>query len=151
MYKKELSYKDYNGQQRTEEFWFHLNQVELIDIEVTIDRRGLLAYLDTVQKSNDKAKALDFVKMLIRNSFGIKSEDGRFIKSDRIWEEFASTAAYPALFMTLMKSDIEMEAFINGVVPADVREQMTVNKKDSVERPKELNEPRIMYVSKPES
>lgn len=143
MYKKELSYKDYNGQQRTEEFWFHLNEAELIDIEVRIDRRGLLSYLDTVQKSNDKVKALDFIKMLIQTSFGMKTEDGRFIKSDRIWEEFYSTAAYPALFMTLMKSEIEMEAFVNGIVPADVREQMTVNKKNSVEIPSHLDKPTI--------
>ena len=151
MYKKELSYKDYNGQQRTEEFWFHLNEAELVDIEVRIDRRGLLAYLDTVQKSNDKAKALDFVKMLIQKGYGIKTEDGRFVKSDQIWDEFYSTAAYPALFMTLMKSDIEMEAFVNGIVPADVRQQMTVNKKASDNQPLENKDQIVVCAPQPES
>lgn len=149
MYKKELSYKDYNGQQRTETFWFHLNQVELVDIEVSVDSNGLASYLDYLQKSNDRAKIISFFKMLIQKSFGKKTEDGRFVKSDRIWEEFSSTAAYPALFMTLMKSEIEMEAFTNGIVPADIREQMTVNKKNSVESPSERNESALPYV--PES
>lgn len=129
MYKKELTYKDYSGQQCTETFWFNLNEVELVDLEVGFDRNGLEAYLEKIQKANDKAKAIGFIKSLIQKSFGVKSEDGKsFVKSDRIWEEFAATAAYPALFMVLMKSDIEMEAFVNGIVPDDVRQNMTIIK-----------------------
>lgn len=128
MYKKELSYKDYNGEQCTEVFWFHLNQVELIDLEVGLDPDGMLEYLRKIHKANDKAKAIDFIKMLIKNSFGVKSNDGKFMKSDRIWQEFEATAAYPALFMTLMTSDVEMEAFVQGIVPSEIRNQMPVNK-----------------------
>lgn len=152
MYKKELSYKDYSGQQCTETFWFHLNEVELMDIEVGVDPNGMLAYLEKIQKANDKVKAINFIKMLIRKSFGVRSDDGKqFIKTDRIWAEFEATAAYPTLFMTLMRSEIEMEAFVNGITPEDVRKQMTVYKKNSVERPLEYNEPVTAYVPKPES
>ena len=129
MYSKELSYKDYDGKQRVETFWFHLNEVELIEIEFEVDPNGMLAYLARIQKAEDKAAAIRFIKMLIHKSFGIKSLDGKqFMKSDKIWSEFEYTAAYPALFMTLMSSEVEMEAFVNGIVPAEARDRMTFKK-----------------------
>lgn len=129
MYAKELSYKNYDGETCTETFWFHLNEVEIVDLEVGVDPKGILAYLEKIQKAKDKAGAINFIKKLIRNSYGIKSDDGRlFLKRERDWEEFEASAAYPALFMTIMSSEIEMEAFINGIVPAEVRSQITVEK-----------------------
>lgn len=129
MYAKELSYKDYDGETCVETFLFHLNEVELVDLEVGSGPKGMLDYLQRIQKAKDKAGAIDFIKKLIRMSYGIKSDDGKkFMKSDRIWEEFSASAAYPALFMTLMSSEIEMEAFVNGIVPADVRAQITIEK-----------------------
>lgn len=132
MYRKELTYKDYEGETCTETFWFNLNEVEIVDLEVGIDPNGMLAHLEKIQKAKDKAAAIAFIKNLIRKSFGVKSDDGKkFLKSDRIWEEFEATAAYPALFMTLMSSEVEMEAFINGIVPQEVRAQIPVVKEKS--------------------
>lgn len=129
MYTKELSYKDYDGETCVETFLFHLNEVEIIDLEVGVDPKGMLAYLEKIHKAKDKAAAIGFIKKLIKMSYGVKSDDGkRFIKSDRIWEEFEASAAYPALFMTLMTSEVEMEAFVNGIVPAEVRAQITIEK-----------------------
>lgn len=132
MYKKDLTYKNYEGQTRTKTLWFHLNQVELIDMEVGKGPKGILAYIEHIQATEDKAEAVKFIKELLQKSYGIKSEDGeRFIKSDAIWEEFTQTAAYPTLFNTLMMSEVEMEAFMNGVIPADVNKQEPFRKEPS--------------------
>lgn len=122
MYKKELTFKDYDGKQRTETLLFHLNEVELVDIEVDKGPKGMLGYLENIQKTENTAEAVRFIKDLLRKSYGIKSDDGRqFIKSDAIWDDFSQTAAYPAMFALLVQSEVELEAFITGLPPAESR------------------------------
>lgn len=129
MYTKELSVKDYDGNTRTTTLMFNLNEVELIDLEIDKGPKGILGYVEKIQKNEDKAEAIRFIKDLIRKSYGIKSDDGqRFVKTEEIWNDFSQTAAYPAMFALLTKSDVELEAFMLGVVPSEYRKQMTVKK-----------------------
>lgn len=139
MYIKELTCNDYDGETYTTTLYFNLNEAELIDLEIDRGPKGIEGYLDKIQTAKDKGEAIRFVKEIIRKSYGIKSEDGRrFIKTDQIWEEFSQTAVYPALFSLLMTSEVELEAFMRGVVPKNVRQQMPVRKDASVAATKEI-------------
>ena len=79
---------------------------------------GMSKKLEAIAKSEDKAAMFKFFKELVAKSYGIKSEDGRrFIKSERISEEFTHTRAYSKLIMELAQDGDKLAAFFNGVMP----------------------------------
>lgn len=61
---------------------------------------------------------MSIFKGIVLKAYGEKSDDGkRFIKSEELSEAFSQTEAYSVLFMSLMESETEMAAFINGIMP----------------------------------
>ena len=120
MLKKEITYTDYNGTQRTETFHFNLSKAEIMEME--LGTTG--GYTELVQKiieAQDTASLIKIFKDLILKSYGEKSLDGRrFIKSEEISAGFAQTEAYSELFMELATDDKAAADFVNGIIPADV-------------------------------
>ena len=54
-------------------------------------------------------------------AYGVKSPDGlRFIKNDEVREEFSQTQAYSELFMKLALDADAASKFVNGIMPADL-------------------------------
>lgn len=51
MLKKTITYKDYNGVERTEDFWFNLNETEITEMELGV-HGGL--YSDGEQNHRNK-------------------------------------------------------------------------------------------------
>ena len=63
-------------------------------------------------------------KDLILKAYGEKSVDGRrFIKNDEIRQAFAQTEAYSKLFMELATNADEAVKFVNGLIPASLRDK----------------------------
>lgn len=117
MLKKTITYIDYDGNERTETHYFDLNEVEATEMELSVEG-GMSKKLAAMAKSDDKAAMFQFFKKLIAASYGVKSEDGRrFVKSEKIFEEFSQTRAYVALIMELAKDGEKLAAFFNGVIP----------------------------------
>ena len=57
-------------------------------------------------------------------AYGVKSDDGkRFIKNERLREEFASSEAYSVLFMEIVTDADAAAKFINAVIPAGLIEE----------------------------
>lgn len=120
MLKKEITYTDYNGNQRTEEFYFNLSKAELVEMRVS-KKGGLETYIKEIIDAKDEQKLVELFKELVLKAYGQKSEDGRrFIKSDELREEFAQTEAYSDLFMELATDDKAAVAFVNGIVPQNM-------------------------------
>lgn len=123
MLKKTITYTDFNGTERTESFYFNLNQAELAEMELSMDG-GLsetMARLVEVQAVPELAKIF---KELITKSYGEKSADGkRFIKSEQMSEEFTQTNAYAKLYVELISDAKAAAAFFNEVIPADLAKQ----------------------------
>lgn len=117
MYKKTITYKDFNGTERTEDFYFHLKQSTLARMEL-LEEKGLAEYLEDIVKAMDRKKLVATFDDIIRKSYGVKSEDGRrFIQNDQVYEEFTETEAYSKFFMELITDDEEAARFINGIMP----------------------------------
>lgn len=130
MIKKTITYTDYNGNERTENFYFGLNKAEIMDMELST-AGGMRNVLQLIIDKQDIPKIIDTFKRLIRMSYGEKSADGRrFIKSPELTEAFVQTEAYSELYMELLSDAEKAAAFINGIMPADVmaamQEQQTV-------------------------
>lgn len=116
MYTKTITYTDYDGNERTEDFCFNLNEVELMDMR--LNGTGMADAIEKIAKAEDKSAIIASFKELIRMAYGEKSNDGRrFMKSDGIFASFAETNAYPKLFMELGTNDKAAADFINGIMP----------------------------------
>jgi len=119
MIKWPITYTDYNGEQRTEDFYFNLNKAEVM--ELNLNANGVYgAVLQRIIDQRDGASMVREFKMLILKAYGEKTEDGRrFVKSEELAKKFEQTEAYSELFMTLCTSPEECTKFVNGIFPSD--------------------------------
>lgn len=118
MLKKTITFTDYNGVERTEDFYFNLNEAELTEMQL-MKEGGLREWLEKMVKSENKVEIMKMFKMIILKAYGEKSADGRrFIKSDEISENFTQTEAYNKLFMELVSNESTMSEFVKGIVPS---------------------------------
>lgn len=120
MLKKTITYVDYNGTERTEDFYFNLSKAEIAKMELEIPG-GMTEMLKRITAAQDTPSLVKIFEDLILRSYGVKSDDGkRFIKTPELKEEFKQTEAYSELFMELATNADAASAFINGIIPADV-------------------------------
>lgn len=121
MLKKTIKYTDYNGVERSEDFWFNLTEAELSEMELSV-AGGLKQLLDTIVQTQDAPSLIKFFKELILKAYGVKSADGKYFrKSEEFSNDFASTEAYSVLFMELATNDNAAADFVNGIIPANLR------------------------------
>ena len=128
MFKKTITYTDYNDVQRTETFFFNLTKAEVLEMELgTVG--GLSAMIQGVIDAKDTPSLIKIFKDLVLKAYGEKSADGkRFIKSPELSEEFAQTEAYSDIFMELATNEEAASAFVKGITP-DGLENYSPNKK----------------------
>lgn len=123
MYKITEKYTDYDGNERTEDFYFNLTKAELTDMELTTEG-GLSAMLNRIIAAKDTAKLISVFKDLILKSYGQKSGDGRrFIKSEELTKEFTEVPAYSQIYLRLATNDKAATEFVNNVIPKDLVQQ----------------------------
>ena len=117
MLKKTITYTDYNGVERKEDFYFNLAKAEIMEMEMSISG-GLTEMINRIVAAQDAPAIVKIFKELVLKAYGIKSPDGkRFIKSEELATEFAQTEAYSQLFMELATDADAASAFVNGIVP----------------------------------
>ena len=120
MLKETITYTDYNGVERTEDFYFNLTKAEIMEMEMSTTG-GLAEMIQRIIAAQDAPAIIKIFKELVLKAYGEKSPDGkRFIKSDDIATGFAQTEAYSILFMKLATDADAAAKFVNGIVPADV-------------------------------
>lgn len=117
MIKWPITYTDYNGETRTEDFYFNLNKAEVM--EMNLQHNGTYKqYLERIVEQRDGAKMAEIFRNIILKSYGEKTSDGkRFIKSKQLSEEFQQTEAYSELYMQLLTDEKAAPKFIEGVMP----------------------------------
>lgn len=124
MLKKTITYTDYNGVERTEDFYFNLKKSEIMEMELSTDGR-LSEMIKKIIATKDIPSLMSIFKEFILKAYGEKSPDGkRFVKSKELSESFEQTEAYSELFMELANSDKAAAEFINGLVPPDIAAQI---------------------------
>lgn len=126
MIKLTETYTDYNGVERTEDFYFNLTKAEIMEMEMTTTG-GMAEMIQRIVKAQDIPSIIKIFKDLLLKAYGVKSSDGRrFIKSPEISDEFAQTEAYSNIFMRLSTDAEKAAEFINGIIPADVDTQKAI-------------------------
>lgn len=120
MLKKTITYVDYNGVQRTEDFYFNLSKAEVAEMEMSVEG-GFSKMLEEIVASKDNVRIVNLFKDMVLKSYGEKSADGRrFVKSKELSEAFSQTEAYSEIFMELALNEEAAAAFVNGIMPANL-------------------------------
>ena len=126
MIKKTVTYTDFNGNERTEDFYFNLTQVELAELDLGVSgvSGGLLGLLKKIVREKDQRQIVEYFKKIVLMAYGEKSVDGRrFVKSEEIRNGFAPTEAYSKIFMELAQDADKAAEFVNGIMPKEVAEE----------------------------
>ena len=117
MLKKTITYNDYNGNERTEDYYFNLQEAEIMKLEMGING-GLTAKINRIIAAQDVPEIMKVFDELIGVSYGIKSPDGReFIKSPEITKSFMQTEGYNKLFMDFVTKEGFAANFFNELIP----------------------------------
>ena len=133
MLKKTITYTDYDGMERTEDFWFNLSKTELTKLDAELPG-GVLGVLRKIIDKKDRKALVDFIETLILRSYGEKTLDGkRFVKTPEMAEEFMQTPAYDELFMSILSDTDSQTSFINGVIPQSMAKEIEATDKKQVE------------------
>lgn len=120
MLKKTITYIDFNGVERTEDFYFHLTEAEIADMEIDSEG-GLEAKLQKIIDSKDIKKIKKYFQDIVFKAYGEKSEDGkRFIKSEELSKDFSYTQAYSDLWLELLTNEGAAVEFVTGIMPRSI-------------------------------
>lgn len=121
MIKKTVKYFNFNGEEVVEDCYFNLSKAEVAEMEL-VTPGGYVKLLEDVVATKDAKQILEVFKELILKAYGEKSEDGRrFIKSDKLSEEFSQTEAFSEIFIDLATNEESSKLFINGIMPSAVK------------------------------
>lgn len=116
MIKETITYTDFNGKTRTDDFYFHFSEAELLEMELSTDG-GLSEKMKKVSAAEDHKFIVKIMKEVILKAYGEKSDDGkRFVKTPEMAEAFAQTEAYSNLFMELAFDDKKAAKFFNSLI-----------------------------------
>lgn len=124
MLKKTIKYTDYNGVERTEDFYFNLTMAELTKMNLGITG-GLANLLKQIIMAQDTPAIISLIEDLLQRSYGVKTNDGKgFRKTKETLDDFMATEAYSILFMELATDDVKAANFVKGIIPADLAQKV---------------------------
>jgi hypothetical protein len=124
MYKKNITYTDFNGEERTDAFYFNLSDAEILELQVSYGG-DMSRIMTNMLEKRDAKGLLGIITDLIKTSYGEKSSDGkRFMKNQEVKDSFVTTDAYSKLVLELLNDEKEFEKFMTNVIPSTKREKL---------------------------
>lgn len=117
MLKKTLTYKNFNGEEVTEDFYFNMTESEISKMQLEVPG-GMAAQFQAIIDSKNAPELMKTFEDIILRAYGVKSADGkRFTKSQELRDEFKNSAAYDQLFMTLIRDPKAAAEFAKAILP----------------------------------
>lgn len=117
MVKKTITYKDFDGNERTEDFYFNLTEAEVAKMEIGTPG-GITKMIERLVQEQNGKDILGTFENLIESSYGRKSPDGKYFDKNPKWlAEFKMTQAYSNLFIELISHPDVAAEFFNAVLP----------------------------------
>jgi len=134
MFKKTVTYEDWNGVERTEDFYFNLTRVELAELEYSsFPGESMSDHITELMKSRDMGVVIKTIKQMLLISYGVKSPDGkRFVKNDDVRTAFEENPAFDILYMELATDADKAAEFVAGIMPSAMRDTLGDNPKQEL-------------------
>lgn len=136
MLKITKTYEDWNGMERTEDFYFNLTEAEITELQIgTVG--GFAETIEKIINAKEQSELIKLFKDLVLMAYGEKTADGRhFRKNDEVKNGFVDNPAYSIIFMELVSDAEKAAEFINGIMPKSI---------DKAELQKKTNELMAKY------
>lgn len=117
---KTIKFKDFNGNERSRDYYFNLSKSEITKMNLS-KTGGLENWLARVTNADDYGTLYNLFEELVSNSYGVISEDGiSFIKTKELSERFIQSNAFEAMFIEFMSDTNKAIEFFKGIMPADL-------------------------------
>ena len=128
MIKKTITSEDFDGNQKTKDYYFHMNQVEFAKLNSEVPG-GLEKTIQDIIANQDQGAMLRLVDLLVSRSYGERDEeDGGFTKIGKngrpLYEKFVNTSAYDNLIIELIQGEKNIVTFLSGIMPKEVQARM---------------------------
>lgn len=139
---KTIKYHDHEGNEREDDFYFNLTQVELGKIETDPSLPGgLQASMDRAIKNQNRGEMLRIIDMVISRAYGMKLPTGDFTKRNvsglPLYELFVNTEAYDNLLDELVSSDKDaVDQFLIGCLTKGAQEKVIAARAQQEEQEK---------------
>lgn len=134
MLKKTVTYEDWNGVTRTEDFYFNLTRTECAELEYgLVPGKSLSDSFQVFVESKDMGKIIQTMKDLVLKAYGVKSDDGRrFIKNDEVRTAFLESPVFDEIYMELATDSDKAADFLINIMPKQAIENLGPNPKKSL-------------------
>lgn len=126
MFKYELSYEDFLGNEKKETLRFNLSKNEIIKL-VEKDPTFSVDFLAYVADQQDPITMFNVVNRIILASYGVLSDDGKvFRKDEQLAKDFEQSAMYDKFVEEMFgTSDTKkFSDFIIGIFPKEYAQQL---------------------------
>jgi hypothetical protein len=123
MFKKTITFKDFNDQEQTKDFYFHMSKAELL--AMAADGNAMMARIERIIQAQDGRAILQEYRQVLSDAVGVRSEDGsRFIKDDDAKSQFLDSPAFDELLMELCTDADASVEFIRQLIPESMQKEM---------------------------
>lgn len=130
MFKKTISFEDFNGNQKKHDFYFHISKAELLEMASAGD--AMQKRLQRIMAAKDGSAILQEFRDLIKLSVGVRSEDGqRFIKDAEAQSTLFDSPAFDELLMELATDAHASAEFVKQLIPEKMQKEMMTKLQES--------------------
>lgn len=131
MVKETVTFEDFNGVTRTQDYYFNMMESELIELQYSV-QGGLASMLEAIIAAKNEPEIVKVFKKILLMSYGRKTPDGLgFEKSEELSRQFACTPAYSKIFTRMCQDENAMAEFINKLIPSDMAKKLDELQKES--------------------
>ena len=122
MIKKTITWKNYDNEDVSKDFWFHLDAGEIAEIELS-DKMGYSELLRVAQENEDPTVVGDAFRKIVLGAVG-RREGELFVKDQDAVYALQYSGAYSELIVWMLNNPVEAAAFINGMLPSAAQDQL---------------------------
>ena len=145
MFKKTISFEDFDGNPQARDFYFHISKAELLSLAA--NGEDMQERIRRITEAKDGAAILHEFRELIKLSVGVRSEDGqRFIKDEAAQSTLLDSPAFDELLMELATNADASVDFVTQLIPEKMQKEMLAQMKKSGPDPfADKEDPRPAY------
>lgn len=130
MFKKTVTFEDFNGNKQTKDFYFHISKAEFL--AMAANGEAMQERLKRITSAVDGVAILKEFRDLIKLGVGIRSEDGqRFIKDAEAQSILLDSPAFDELLMELATDASAATEFVQQLLPEKLQKEMVEQLKNA--------------------
>lgn len=117
---KTFTYKDFNGTEVTETFWFHLSKTRIVELERAFPG-GLVAAAKMLGETKNPIEIVPIIQKIAEYAVGRRSDDGRrFMQDSSIVADFMYSNAWDVFLFEYIQDSKNAAEWFNGIMPEDL-------------------------------